>query len=213
MLPVWPPARPLGVSPVQQRSFLRPLLPRESAVTVGTHHHDFPHNHARLSTSSVGESALSAWRQTLAADPRVAPADVWKVAQWLALRDSASCFLWAHGADAEHHLLPRIPAPGTADNSSHASGLVNEQELAVLAVRDDSDGNDTDAPLELVVRGYGDAAKLAARMLGHIREWEERQRPTALPRRIRVYSRHSASRPRHEEAIERTSSVIIVDWD
>jgi len=55
-------------SPVQQRSFLRLLLPRESAVTVGTRHHDFPHNRAGLSTSSVGESAQSAWRQTLAAD-------------------------------------------------------------------------------------------------------------------------------------------------
>jgi len=46
-------------SPVQQRSFLRPLLPRESPVTVGTRCHDFPHSRGGLSTSSVAESPQS----------------------------------------------------------------------------------------------------------------------------------------------------------
>jgi protein-L-isoaspartate(D-aspartate) O-methyltransferase len=165
----------------------------------------------------VSAQAVYAWLSgpctELPSGVRVAPADVWKVAQWLALRDPASCFLWALGADAEHHLLPLISAPGTADNSSHASGLVSEQELALLAVGADSDGNDTDAPVELVARSYGELARLAARMVAHIREWQERGRTTTLPRRIRVYSRGSGSLPTHDQAIERKSSIIVVDWD
>jgi hypothetical protein len=162
-----------------------------------------PVSGARLHKWLHGPSSATATDVTV--DDRDA---LFRADHWLALHDSSYCRLRAHGDDAERELLPPLPAPATAAPwpIAYGCGLVDGSGAALLAVAD----LDVPEPAPLVVRTYGAADALAARLVAHLEAWRAAGGGAALPRRITILPRGAAT-PAGASVLTRRESVVVVD--
>jgi protein-L-isoaspartate(D-aspartate) O-methyltransferase len=131
---------------------------------------------------------------------------LFRLDHWLALREASYCRLRAHGDDAEHDLLPPLPAHPTPWRTSYGCGLADERGLALLAVADPEPAQ----PSPVRVRAYGDGDAIAARLVEHVEAWAAAGLGASVPSRIAILPR-GAEVPPGATVLPRRESVVVVE--
>jgi len=155
---------------------------------------------------------LTEARSELESGVSVAPTELWGLEQWLAFRDEGYCFLWTHGDESEHELLPPLPRPGASGPNAWARGIVSEHGLALVGPSPSPDQPAETDRVGLGVWSYGVDVELGRRLLDHMQRWAANRDCSPLPLRIRVYDSRDTELPPSGDLVRRASSVLAIDW-
>jgi len=140
------------------------------------------------------------------------PTELWELEQWLAFRDEGYCFLWTHGDEAEHELLPPLPRPGASGPTAWARGIVSEHGLALVGPCPPRNHPSEGDQVYLGVWSYGTDVELGQRLLNHMERWTASRDCSPLPLEIRVYHSCDTALPPSWEIVRRPSSLLAIDW-
>lgn len=138
--------------------------------------------------------------------------EIWRNATLgLALHEPGFCTLTAQGDLADSELAPALLRWEGTVKSAYTFGVLEETGIVLFARPGGASASDD--PFELILRGYGDSAALADRIVQRLATLDAADRPGIEGLRVRAYRQPTTYIPVSGEAVvDKRYTRLVFDW-